>query len=70
MLVPRFRISTVSWRDATLTLLLLLIVILWVTLRFVNPAPPTTIVMTSGADGSIFQVHAGRHAKILAKQGA
>src|ERR1051325_7064073 len=72
VLVPRFRISTVSWRDAALTLLpfaLLLSVILWVTLRFVNPAPPTTIVMTSGADGSMFQVNAARYAKILAKQG-
>jgi hypothetical protein len=46
---------------------LLLMVVLWVTLRFVNPAPPSTIVMTSGADGSMFQVHAGRYAKILAK---
>jgi hypothetical protein len=72
VLVPRFRISTVSWRDAALTLVpfvLLLMVVLWVTLRFVNPAPPTTIVMTSGAEGSMFQVHAGRYAKILARQG-
>ena len=70
--VPRFRISALSWRDAALTLVpfvLLLILVLWVTLHFVNPAPPTTIVMTSGADGSMFQVHAGRYAKILAKQG-
>ncbi|HEY7238810.1 MAG TPA: TAXI family TRAP transporter solute-binding subunit, partial [Burkholderiales bacterium] len=72
MPVPRFRISTVSWRDAAMTLVpffLLLIVVLWVTLRFVNPAPPTTIVMTSGAEGSMFQVNAGRYAKILARQG-
>jgi hypothetical protein len=72
VLVPRFRISGVSWRDAALTLVpfvLLLLVVLWVTLHFVNPAPPTTIVMTSGADVSMFQVHAGRYAKILAKQG-
>jgi hypothetical protein len=70
--VPRFRISAVSWRDAALTLVpfvLLLIVVLWVTLHFVNPAPPTTIVMTSGADGSMFQMHAGRYAKILVRQG-
>ena len=72
MFVSRFRISLVSWRDAALTLLpfvLLLIVVLWVTLRFVNPAPPTTIMMTSGADGSMFEVYAGRYAKILARQG-
>src|SRR5438067_7978392 len=72
MLIPRLRISTVSWRDAALTLgpfLLLLIVALWITLHFVHPAPPTTIVMTSGADGSMFQVHAQRYAKFLARQG-
>jgi hypothetical protein len=34
-----------------------------------QPAPPSTIVMTSGADGSTFQVNAGRYAKILARQG-
>src|SRR5436853_1877409 len=34
-----------------------------------QPAPPDTIVMTSGADGSMFQVYAGRYAKILARQG-
>src|SRR5438132_6646331 len=71
MLIPRLRISTVSWRDAAFTLgpfLLLLIVALWVTLHFLRPAPPTTIVMTSGAEGSMFQVHAGRYAKILARQ--
>lgn len=70
--IPRFRISHVSWRDAALVyglFLLLLIVVVWVTLHFVQPAPPDTIVMTSGADGSMFSNYAGRYAKILARQG-
>lgn len=41
----------------------------WVTLHFVHPAPPRTIVMTTGASGSMFEVYAGRYAKILARQG-
>jgi len=71
-LIPRFKISRISWRDAALTygpFLLLTIVVLWITLHFVRPAPPTTIVMTSGADGSMFELYAGRYAKILARQG-
>jgi NMT1-like family len=70
--IPRFRISHVSWRDAALTyglFLLLLIAVVWITLHFVQPAPPDTILMTSGADGSMFSRHAQRYAKILARQG-
>ena len=71
-LIPRFKISRISWRDAALTygpFLLLLLAVLWITLHFVQPAPPSTIVMTSGGDGSMFEVHAGRYAKVLARQG-
>jgi TRAP-type uncharacterized transport system substrate-binding protein len=48
---------------------LLLAVVFWITLHFVHPAPPNTIVMTTGASGSMFDVYAGRYAKILARQG-
>jgi TRAP-type uncharacterized transport system substrate-binding protein len=48
---------------------LLLAVVFWITLHFVHPAPPSTIVMTTGASGSLFEVYAGRYAKILARQG-
>ena len=71
-LFPRLKISQVSWRDAALTygpFVLLLIAVVWLGLHFMQPAPPDTIVMTSGADGSMFQVYAGRYAKILARQG-
>jgi NMT1 family protein len=71
-LIPRLRISRISWRDAALTygpFVLLVLAVLAVTLHFIRPAPPTTIVMTSGADGSMFEIFAGRYAKILARQG-
>lgn len=48
---------------------LLLAVVFWITLHFVHPAPPSTIAMTTGASGSLFDVYAGRYAKILARQG-
>jgi TRAP-type uncharacterized transport system substrate-binding protein len=70
--IPRFKISQVSWRDLALTygsFLLLLLAAIWITLHFMRPAPPNTIVMTTGADGSMFDVYAGRYAKILAQQG-
>jgi hypothetical protein len=72
LFIPRFKISHVSWRDAALTygpFLLLLVAVVWIALHFVQPAPPHTIVMTSGADGSMFSRHAERYAKILARQG-
>ncbi len=71
-LIPRLRISQISWRDLALTLgpfVLLVIVAVWITLHFVQPAPPDTIIMTSGAEGSMFELYAGRYAKILARQG-
>jgi len=71
-LIPRFKISGISWRDVAITygpFVVLILVVFWITLHFIHPAPPSTIVMTSGADGSMFEVYAGRYAKILARQG-
>jgi hypothetical protein len=42
---------------------------LWLASRFVHPGPPHTIVITTGPDGSTFQVYAERYRKILARQG-
>ena len=66
------KLSRVSWRDLTLMLgpfLLLVIVALWLASRFVHPAPPDTITITSGAEGSTFAKHGERYRKILARQG-
>ncbi len=72
--MPRspFRIPRISWRDLAITLgpfLLLLAAGFWFTYHFVRPAPPDTIVMTSGRPGSMFQATAQRYRDILARQG-
>src|SRR5881394_2973329 len=72
MVLPRLRIPRISWRDLAVTVgpfALLLAVAFWIALRYVNPAPPDTIVISTGAEGSMFQVYAGRYAKVLARQG-
>jgi TRAP-type uncharacterized transport system substrate-binding protein len=71
-LIPRINISRISWRDVAVTygpFVVLILIVFWITLHFIHPAPPNTIVMTTGADGSMFEVYAGRYAKILARQG-
>jgi TRAP-type uncharacterized transport system substrate-binding protein len=67
-----FKLARISWRDLALILgpfLLLLAVALWFASRFVHPAPPDTITITSGAEGSSFAATAQRYQKILARQG-
>ena len=68
----RARIGRISWRDLGLTLgpfLVISLVAIWIALRFVQPAPPDTIVMTSGPEESTFHRHAERYRKILARNG-
>ena len=65
-----FRISRISWRDLAVTLgpiVLLCMIAIWIAFRFVRPAPPDTIVITSGPDGSQFRNTAERYKKILAR---
>ena len=72
MALPRLRISRIYWRDLAVTVVpfvLLVIAAFWVALRYVRPAPPRTIVMTSGAPGSTFQVSAEKYRATLARQG-
>lgn len=66
------RFTGVSWRDLALTLgpiLLITFLAIWLAFRFVRPAPPDTIVLTSGADGSIFRANAEKYRAILARNG-
>jgi len=74
LLPPRFRarVIGVSWRDLTLSVLpfaLILVGVIWIAVRYFHPAPPDTIVMSSGPDGSSFRLNAERYAKILARNG-
>jgi TRAP transporter TAXI family solute receptor len=67
-----FRLSRISWRDLALTLgpfVVLLAIALWIGSRFVHPAPPDTITITSGPEGSTYASTAERYRKILARQG-
>ena len=48
-----------------LIVLFMLVVGFW----FCHFAPPTTIIITSGPEGSVFQTTAGKYAKILARNG-
>lgn len=63
-------ISRISWRDLAVTLgplLLLCVFAMWIAFRFVRPAPPDTIIITTGPGGSQFHNTAERYRKILAR---
>jgi hypothetical protein len=71
-LIARFTLPRISWRDLAMTLgpfVLLVAVAFWFAYRFVRPAPPDTIVITSGPAASVFQVTSERYRKILAREG-
>ncbi|HYB50041.1 MAG TPA: TAXI family TRAP transporter solute-binding subunit [Burkholderiaceae bacterium] len=66
------RLTRVSWRDlATVGLPLILVVIaaFAIAVRFIQPAPPTKLVMTTGTAGSTFAHYGERYQKILARNG-
>src|SRR4029079_3494410 len=66
------RISRISWRDLAASLgpvVLISAAALCVAFYFVRPAPPSTITLTSGPDGSSFRRFADQYAKILARNG-
>jgi NMT1 family protein len=72
MAIPRVHIPRINWRDLAVTfapVVLVVLVAFWIALHYVRPAPPRTIVMTGGAEGSSFQVSAERYKAILARQG-
>jgi len=64
------RLVRISWRDLALTLgpiLLLSIAGIWFAIRFVRPAPPSVITITTGTDGSMFRITAEKYRDILAR---
>lgn len=68
----RARLVAISWRDLAMTLgpiLLLSIAGIWVAIRFVRPVPPSSIMITSGPDGSVFRNTAEKYRSILASNG-
>jgi len=68
----RARFQRISWRDLALTIAPIVLVSglgIWLAYRFVQPAPPRSIVITSGPAGSVFRSMAERYAKLLARDG-
>jgi hypothetical protein len=58
----------VSWRDLVVVLLPIAVVItavVWVAVTYVRPAPPDTIRLLGGAEGSGYRTHAERYQKII-----
>jgi hypothetical protein len=68
----RYRFARISWRDLTVVVLPILIVTLAVVAligHYLQPAPPSSIVMTAGTEGSAFRNNAEKYRKILARNG-
>lgn len=66
------RLSEISTRDILavgLPLLLLLVAGFWLAARFIQPAPPNTLVFSSGGEGGAYQRFAATYRDILARHG-
>jgi TRAP-type uncharacterized transport system substrate-binding protein len=66
------RIPRISWRDLAGSfgvVLLLSALSIWIALHFVRPAPPGTITIASGPEGSSLWAYADRYRRILARNG-
>jgi TRAP-type uncharacterized transport system substrate-binding protein len=69
-LVARF--VAISWRDLALTfgpILLVSIAAIWIAVRLIQPAPPSTLTMSAGPKGSTFWNAAQQYKTILARNG-
>ncbi|MEA3117171.1 MAG: hypothetical protein QOI13_441, partial [Paraburkholderia sp.] len=69
-LVARF--VAVSWRDLAVSfgpILAASAVAIWVAIRLIQPAPPSTLTITAGPPGSTFWNAAERYKQILARNG-
>ena len=61
---PLARFARISVRDLLVTvapLILITVIVIGVAYWFVRPAPPNTITITSGPNGSIFQLNAEKN---------
>jgi TRAP-type uncharacterized transport system substrate-binding protein len=66
------QIPRISWRDLAVTLgpvLLISVGAILLALHFVRPAPPSTVTMAGGPEGSSFHSTAEKYQKILARSG-
>ena len=66
------RMQRISWRDLAASLgpvLILSAAAIWYAFHFVRPAPPNTLAIASGPEGSLLYRYAERYKKILARNG-
>lgn len=69
-LVARF--VAISWRDLALSfgpILLVSVAAIWLAVRLIQPAPPSTLTMSAGPKGSTFWNAAQKYKSILARNG-
>lgn len=66
------RITRISWRDLVASLapvVLASIIAIAIAFHFVQPAPPSTITISSGPEGSLYRSVAEKYRSILARNG-
>ena len=66
------RFFSISWRDLAIAvgpIVLLTVLVTWTAYHYVRPAPPDTITITTGTEGSMFRTTAERYKVILARNG-
>ncbi len=71
MLRTFMRLDKETFKDLLITAGLPIIAVIaafWIAARFVKPAPPDTIVMTTGAGGGAYHLFAQRYRDILARE--
>ena len=69
---PLNKLMTVSWRDLLVLLipgLLLTIGIGWFSFTLIRPAPPDTLVIAGGQEGSSFENNAKKYAELISRHG-
>ncbi|RDK00695.1 TAXI family TRAP transporter solute-binding subunit [Paraburkholderia lacunae] len=67
-LVARF--VAISWRDLAVSfgpILLVVVAAIWVAVRLIQPAPPSTLTISAGPEGSTFWTAAQKYKTILAR---
>jgi len=68
----RFRFHILSWRDALVILVPVLLIVaagFWAAAQFIKPAPPRQIIMTTGGPGGAYPMFAARYRKLLERYG-
>jgi hypothetical protein len=66
------RLVAVSWRDLLgigLPVLAIAVLAAWLAVKFVRPAPPDTIYLVGGPEGSSYRTNAQKYQKIIGRNG-